>query len=294
MNNKAFTMSFGIALMAVLMVNSYVETNLERQKEKFGQMVTVVVAKSNIKELEVLDQTNLKTVDMPKRFVQPGAGKKIKDFEGGLAIAPVQKGEQLTRTKVTVVGSRTGLSRQVSVGMRAVTVRVNDVSGVSRLIKPGDRVDVLALVDMGKGDIKLVEAKTVLQDVLILATGKLITNTVPGILESEPYRKGKRSKKISNLTEYTSYNSVTLEVDPVDMQKLVFIENKLNGVFLSLRNNDDNQKSNLDTVTVADILGKNSKLQRGTIRGQQDAARKRALGSTPPPGGFRSTTPRGR
>ncbi len=296
MNNRAFTMSFILAAFAVMMVHSYVESNLERQKEKFGQMVTVVVAKENIKELETLDQINLHIIEMPKKFVQPGAGRKLKDFEGGLAIAPIQKGEQITRTKVTVIGSRTGLSRQVTVGRRAITVRVDDVKGVNRLIKPGDRVDVISIIDLGKGDPFLVEAKTVLQDVLVLSTGKLITNTVPGILEADPYRRGKRAKKVSNLTEYTSYNSVTLEVDPIEMQQLFLIEQRLGGVYLALRNNDDNAKENLDTATVREILGKNSKLARGSARGQQDAARKRALAS---PGGargrgFQPTNPRTR
>lgn len=259
MNNRAFTISFIVAILAVSMVYSYVTSTEETLKQNYGAETSVVVAKGDIRELDILNETNLTLVSVPKNYIQPGATAKIEDLTGALAVAPIQKGEQITRSKVTQLGTRTGLSRQVAMGKRAVTVSVNDATGVARLIKPGDRVDVLAKIEPQAGRKDLIQIRTFLQDVLVLATGKYIANTVPGILESDPLTKGARQKV--NLTEYNTYTNVTLEVDPVQAQQMAYIQSALDGIILSLRNNDDNGKEDLPNVTMADILGPGGQVQ---------------------------------
>ncbi|MGZ3692760.1 MAG: Flp pilus assembly protein CpaB [Bdellovibrionota bacterium] len=257
MNNRAFTISFVVAVMAVSMVYSYVSSTEESYKQLYGSEKSVVIAKRNIKELEALDDTNLSTISLPEKFVQPGTSPNPKEFMGALAIAPISKDEQITRTKVTQLGARTGLARQVAVGKRAVTVRVSDEAAVAKLIKPGDRVDVIAQVDpTGSGNKLLIETRTILQDVLVLATGKYVTNTVPGILEADPYKAG--DKSTIKFSEYTAFPNVTLEVSNFDAQVLIFAERNLNGVYLSLRNNDDNSKEELPKIRMQDLLGKDA------------------------------------
>lgn len=284
-------MSFVVALLAVMMVHQYVTSTEETYRQRFGVEVSVVTASKDVRELDALDKTNLELKLVPKQFVQPGAVSKIEDFDGALAIAPVAKGEQVTRSKVTQLGTRTGLSRQVSVGKRAITVNVNDVRGVSRLIKPGDRVDIIAVINYGKGEADMIEVKTILQDVLVLATGKLVTNTVPGILEVDPNAGGRAKPQKVTLTEYSTYGSITVEVDPYDVQKLILVEREHGGVFLSLRNNDDNGREELETVALNDVLGPDSKRNRGNADVMREQARQRALQNQPvnrPPA---STTP---
>jgi pilus assembly protein CpaB len=274
MNNRAFTISFIVALLAVAMVYSYVSSTEESLKQQYGSDQSVVVAKENIKELDILNETNLSIKSVPSSYAQPGSARTLEELTGSLAIAPIQKGEQITKSKVTQLGARTGLARQIAVGKRAVTVRVNDESGVARLIKPGDRVDVLTMIEIKPGHKELSEVRTVLQDVLVLATGKYIANTVPGILESDPLAKGARQKV--NLTEYTSYSNVTIEVDPIQAQQMIFIQSVLNGVFLTLRNNDDNMKEELVNVRMMDVLGPNSAISRDQ-QAAADQQRQQAL-----------------
>lgn len=263
MNNKAFTISFIVAILAVSMVYSYVDSTKESLMQQFGTEVPVVVAKKEIKELDVLDDTNLWIKPVPRNFVQPGAGKSLEEFKGGMAIAPISAGEQVTRTKVTYLGARTGLARQIAIGKRAVTIPVGDDAGVAKLIKPGDRVDVLANIDLQSGNKMAMQVKTLLQDVLVLATGKYVTNTVPGILESDPMR-GDQKQKL-RLSEYTNFSNVTLEVDPFQAQTLVFAKLALGGqIYLVLRNNDDTMKESLQTTMAVDVLG-----AEGTARKNQ-------------------------
>lgn len=254
MNNRAFTISFIVALVAVAMIYSYVSSTEDTLKQSYGAEKTVVVAKTDIRELDLLNETNLTLQSVPDKYVQPGVAPTIDDLKGSLAIAPILKGEQVTRTKVTQLGARTGLSRQVAPGKRAVTVMVTEDKGVSHLIKPGDRVDILARIEMQPGHKEKTEVRTVLQDVLVLATGKYIANTIPGILEADPLNKnGKRTTV--NLTEYNTYSNITIEVDPVQAQQIIFIESTLDGVYLTLRNNDDNMKEDMGNATFADVLG---------------------------------------
>lgn len=240
-----------------MMVYSYVTSTEESYRLQYGEEVPVVIAKRDIKELDVLDETNLTTKSVPSTFKEPGTASSLKDMIGGLAIAPIMKDEQISRSKVTQLGARTGLARQVAIGKRAVTVRVNDESGVAKLLKPGDRVDVIAFTDpTGTGNKLQMEARTLLQDVLVLATGKYVTNTVPGILEVDP---GKSSTKSTlKLSEYTQFPNVTLEVDPFQAQALVFAAVQLNGIYLILRNNDDNMKEELQKTKMVDLLGKDA------------------------------------
>jgi pilus assembly protein CpaB len=256
MNNRAFTISFIVAALAVSMVYSYVSSTEESYKQKYGEQKSVVVARRNIKELEALDETNLDVIVLPASFVQPGTAGTPKEFSGALAIAPINKDEQITRTKVTQLGARTGLARQVAMGKRAVTVRASDEGAVAKLLKPGDRVDIIAQVDpTGSGNKLLIETRTILQDVLVLATGKYVTNTVPGILEIDPFKAGDKTQV--KLSEYMAYPNITLEVDSFQAQILVFAEKNLNGVYFALRNNDDNMKDeSLPSIRMQDLLSK--------------------------------------
>jgi pilus assembly protein CpaB len=134
-------------------------------------------------------------------------------------------------------------------------VRVSDETGVAKLIKPGDRVDVLAFTDpSGTGNKLQIETRTILQDVMVLATGKYVANTVPAILEVDPMKANSKSKL--NLSEYTQFSNVTLEVDPFQAQALVFASTQLNGIYLILRNNDDNMKEELQKTRMVDLMGK--------------------------------------
>jgi pilus assembly protein CpaB len=255
MNNRAFTISFVVAVLAVMMVYSYVSSTEEEFRKMYGTDKAVVVAKRDIKELELLDETNLTLISVPNKFVQPGTSGSINDFKSALAIAPINKDEQITRTKVTQLGARTGLARQVAVGKRAVTIRISDEQAVAKLLKPGDRVDVMATIDpSGSGNKLFLEARTILQDVLVLATGKYVTNTVPGILETDPFR-GDGPKTQVNLSTYTAYANITLEVDPFQAQTLYYAAKNLD-IYISLRNNDDNLKEELGKTMMKDLMGK--------------------------------------
>lgn len=268
MNNKALTLSILMAILAVFFVQSYVQSVEEEQKKKFGSEVTVVVAKRDIKEMATIDETMLTTVQIPERFKDPNAvayskpevdeksGRKIglglREWASYIATVPIKKGEQLTYTKMTEPGIKTGLSPQISPGKRAMAINVSEVSSVSKLIKPGDRVDIIGVLDLGGGKANKI-AKTLLQDVVILATGRSVTNNPARTIETDSMT-GK--DKVKSLAEDYSFTSVTIEVDPVQAQMLALVmQNGESSLMLSLRNNEDTERSAMGAMTYSDVLG---------------------------------------
>lgn len=237
MQSRAFTISFGIAFLAVMLVYSYVQNTVSEARKPFGEETAVVVAKKDIKELDTLDETNLTLAPVPRKYIQTGAAFSIDELRGTLAVTPIYRDEQVTRSKITVPGVRPGLARQVAPGKRAVTIRVNDETGVAKLLKPGDRVDVAATIDpTGSGNKLALETRVILQDRLVLAIGKYVTNSVPAILESDPFHRERKSKV--PLAEYVNYSTITLEVDPPEVTRLIYAATNL-PIYLALRNNDE-------------------------------------------------------
>ncbi len=271
MNSRAMTLSVIMAGIAVFFVMSSVSSIEEQAKLKFGNEVTVLVARGDIKEMDTILDTMIEPKSVPKQFVEPAAiafNTQVKEDSndyametrrviGNVAIVPIKKGEQLSLNKITEPSMRTGLSPQVTPGKRAMSITVDETSSVAKLIKPGDRVDVIAVMDFSSGaggrDNKI--AKTVMQDVVILAVGRNITNNIARRMETDP---STGRPKVRSLTEYDGYSSVTLEVEPSQAQLIAAISvGSANKLILTLRNNDDTDRTALGGSRASDALGDN-------------------------------------
>jgi len=267
MNNRALTMSLVMAIMAVFFVQSYVTSIEDEAKKKFGTEVMAIVARKDIKEMETINETMIDVVPMPKRFLEPASisieardsenrdkerNRIIKSLAGAIAVVPIKKGEQFTYNKLTEPGLRTGLAPQVSPGKRAIGVPVSETSAVAKLVKPGDRIDLIAIIDTGAGkENKL--AKTILQDVVVLSTGKSVTNNAPRVIENDTFTNQPR---VRSLAEDFSFNTVTLEVDPSQAQMLALVMSSGdNTLTVSLRNNDDTDRVQVGATMIGDVLG---------------------------------------
>ncbi len=273
MNNRAITLSLIMAGLAVFFVQSYISSVDEEAKKRFGVEVLAVVAKQDIREMDTVSEMMLEYRLIPKKYLEPAVisvekkeedketAKTLKGVAGMVAVVPIKKGEQVTLNKLTELNIRTGLAPQVTPGRRAISVPVNDITGISKLVKPGDRVDLVAVLDMGNGNRASKMAKTVLQDVVVLATGRAVSNNVARLVETDSY-SGK--ERIRPLTEDFSFTTVTLEVEPLQAQYMALImANGDNAITLSLRNNDDTERTQLSATLLMDIVGPDAERLRG-------------------------------
>lgn len=111
-------------------------------------------------------------------------------------LAAIEANEPVLALKITGPGQRATLSALVKPGMKAVTIRVNDVEGVGGFVLPGDHVDVVLTRQIDKGS---ATTQVVLQNTRVLAVDQTADERV---------------------VKATVAKSVTLEVDTVDAQKL--------------------------------------------------------------------------
>lgn len=248
---RTLWLSVGAALFAVFLLYSYTQEKTAELTKKFGAKTNVVVAKVDINEMQTVDETMLEMVEQPVDFIQPEALKNPEIAVGKVAIAPIKKGEQVLESKILKPGPLTGLSLQISPSKRALTIPIDEMRGVAKLIKPGDRVDIIAALDVGKGANIRREVSTLMSDILILATGLKVSNELPRLRESIGGKD-----YITNIREDTSFTNVTIEVSPQQAQDLVYILSTAPGsLFMTLRHPTDHYPiKNMSRTTVNSIL----------------------------------------
>ncbi len=253
--SRTLWLSLGAGLFAAFMLYSYSQEKKAEYDKTYGAMKNVVIAKVDIAEMQTIDDTMLELVQKPNDFIQPGAVADPELAVGQVASAPLKKGEQILQTKLLQPGPDTGISLQVAPSKRAVTLPVDEIRGVAKLIRPGDRIDIIAAIDSGRGINSKREVQVIMQDVVVLATGVNVVNNIPRIFELDA-----NSKNINQiaLTGDTKYTSLTVEVSPKEAQDLVYIVSTSPGnLFFTLRNpNDRAVPARIPSSTAESVLGR--------------------------------------
>ena len=104
----------------------------------------VVVATNDLALGTELKADDLKVVNFPQGQAPEGAFQRVADVAGRGLIVPIVKNEVVLPAKLASKESGSGLPPVIPEGMRAVSVRVNEVIGVAGYVLPGNRVDILA------------------------------------------------------------------------------------------------------------------------------------------------------
>lgn len=250
---KTLWISVGAAIFAVFLLYSWSQEQKAALHKKFGSKIQVVIAAKDIGEMEPIDESMLEVAELPEDFKQPQAIQNPEIIIGQMAAAPIKKGEQILDTKLLLPGKETGLSMQVTPGKRALTIPIDDMRGTAKLIKPGDRIDLVAAVETGSGLDKKKEVRTIMQDVPVLAAGQNIVDTIPAQLEED----GKENFLLNNLRKVTNFSTITIEGSPTEVQLLIHILSTNPGsLFTILRNPNDRYINPLKTVDADDVMGK--------------------------------------
>lgn len=165
--------------------------------------VMVVVAARDIPARTLLSAGALRLRSVPPNDVPEGAAKSPSVFVGKVAIQPISAGAALTESAVSAPSAALGMAFALPPSLRAVTVATDPADGVELFVRPQDHVDVLATDEPGSGP---AEARTVLQNVLLLAVGSQISPDPPSDAPTTPA---------------SGAAHVTLAVTPVQAQALV-------------------------------------------------------------------------
>ena len=249
---KPLYISIGLGLMALLLAVSYLRKR-EQELLDLSHPVPVLVATRDILKNSPIEEDMLEMVEVPKQFLQPDALRQPADAVGRLTQSPIRKGEQLVGTKLITYGSDTGLAVKIPAGMRAISISVDEISGVSGLIKPDNYVDLLSTFNFGDQDKNNHETFTLFQDVRVLAVSH---DLGVGLARSD------KGKKTDEVAPRGSTSTVTLALDPQQVQDLILAE-QAGELHLSLRSLSETEKTfNLTPSTITSLTGVKEKTAR--------------------------------
>ena len=166
--------ALGCGLVASIGINQMLSArNVE--KGETGPKITVFIAKTKIGIGDTLKPDNVNLVEYPPENVPPDAITKLEDIQGRRAKAPIHPGLPIVAGQLLAKGENgEDVSTLIPLGMRLAPVRVDAVSGMAGLVKPGDRVDVVVHLRENPS-IGLLSAKTLtfLQNVKVVAVDEV-------------------------------------------------------------------------------------------------------------------------
>jgi pilus assembly protein CpaB len=217
--------------------------------------VQVVVSTSDLQVGARVSDRDVRVVKFPASLVPAAAFKQASQVVGRGVILPISKGEFLLPNKLAAENAGAGLPALIPPGMRAVSVRVNEVVSVAGFVSPGARVDVLLTGNPTSSS--ETQTNTVLENVEVVAVGQKLERNTTGDAQSAPV--------------------ITLLVSPDDAQKLTLASTQ-GKIQLSLRNPVDTRQESLDS-TRANGLYKNGPIAEAP----KPKIIKRAPAATPPP-----------
>ncbi len=133
----------------------------------------VVVATHPLPVGTVVGKNDVRMVEWPSQAIPEGYLTASDQAVGHGVIAPVQTNEPLLASKLAGQGAGGGLPVAIPVGMRAVSVRVDEIVGVAGFVLPGTRVDVMVTLSGGGGE-RNVSTRVILQNMVVLAAGQSV------------------------------------------------------------------------------------------------------------------------
>lgn len=262
MNRNRMLIGAVVAIVIGLLASRYVYKQVQRAGTvKTMQTTQIVVATERLALGTRLQPQQLRLVTWPQDDPMPGSFARIEDCTNRAVITPLVENEPVLESNLAPKEAGAGLPAVIPEGMRALSVRVDDVVGVAGFVIPGTMVDVLATGDLGGTGGGDSVTRTILEDVRVLAAGQKI----------EQDKDGKPQ----------TVSVVTLLVDPGQADRLTLASTEAR-IHLALRNTIDTKQVNSPPVFRTTLFGGPPRV----VSEPKPASRKRMTAPpsiTPPP-----------
>jgi pilus assembly protein CpaB len=233
MNRSRFLLIGVVALVLGALFSSAVYRTLQARTAAAGTPgVDVAVAANDVQVGAKLQDHDVKIVKLPPDDLPSGVFRSKTKVVGRGVILPITKGEFILPNKLAAENAGAGLPALIPPGMRAVSVRVNEVVSVAGFVVPGTRVDVLLTGNpVGGSDAR---TTTVLSNIEVLAAGQRLERNSAGDTSMAPV--------------------ITLLVSPEDAQKVTLASSQ-GRIQLSLRNPLDTNLEKLPATGETGLYG---------------------------------------
>lgn len=241
--DRRFLTVLAVSLVFALVVSALFysmtsKAGTQPKKAEVLEMKDVVVAAHPLPVGQTVKAADVKVVKTPAQAFPKGGFSKPEDVLDRPVVANILAEEPILEGRLAQRGSGVGLAPVIPVGMRAVTVRVNDVVGVAGFVLPGMRVDVL-ITGNPPGN-RTTVTKTILQNVPVLSAGKTLQTDATGKPVDAP--------------------NVTLLVTPQQAELLTLAGNE-GRIQLVLRNGGDQNIEKTQGLSLMAVYGKHARVQ---------------------------------
>ncbi|HLK47859.1 MAG TPA: Flp pilus assembly protein CpaB [Bryobacteraceae bacterium] len=216
--DRRFVIVVGLSLVWALVVSLvfYRAASRSGKKTPWKPERPVVLAVEALPIGAVIRPESVKIGRVPENLFPRGGFSRVEEVVDRPVMSPIQPDEAVVEARLAVKGSGGGVAPLIPPGMRAISVRVNDVVGVAGFVLPGMRVDVLVTGrPPGRDDMV---TTTVLQNIAVLSAGKTI--------------------QVDSKSQSISTPVVTLLVTPEQAESLT-LANSEGRIQLVLRNSTD-------------------------------------------------------
>ncbi|MFB9979620.1 Flp pilus assembly protein CpaB [Mesorhizobium kowhaii] len=207
---------------------------------------TIVVANAPLRYGMELDRTKLSEIPWPQDSLPQGAFPTIDGLLGDgnrVVLTPIEVNEPVLLTKLSGPNGRATLANMLTPGMRAVTIRTDEIAGVGGFVTPGDRVDVVLTRDAGE-----------IQEVAKNAQGAAGSTITSEIVVSDAKVLSVGQGADSRQTTPQIANSVTIEVTTEGAQK-VALARTVGTLSLSLRSASEGGDGKNGVTTISSFGG---------------------------------------
>ena len=279
MERRAFLLSTGLAALAVFLVYQYIANEEALLEKSYGLATsqTMVVAARDILQFESIRPTDVEVVSpVPAINAPPGLISNPRDVIDAVTAVPILKGEHILDNKIISKNIYSGLDRQIASERRAISIPVTLKSSLGYMIRPGNRIDLAARFEYRTANTSINEIKIFMQDMLVLASGRTIQTESPKAVDQSIVRDIMREfnkdtaedrseiQETLNIAKTdTTYQTVTLEVTPIQAQQIVYVMTAFGEISVLLRHSDDRTLGRADTVNFFDVMGQDSYFVRG-------------------------------
>lgn len=262
--DRRFLTVLGVSLVFALVVSTVFYQMTARSGSKNTEssgVKDVVVAAHPLGVGVTIKPGDVKVVKLPTEAFPKGGFSKVEEVIDRPVISNILLEEPVLEGRLAARGSGLGLAPVIPVGMRAVSVRVNDVSGVGGFVLPGMRVDVLVTGRPPNSDGTL--TTTCLQNMLVLSAGQQIQADSRGQAIQVPL--------------------VTILATP-EQAEILTLANTEGRIQLVLRNGSDQNIEKTPGRTVTELYGVTSKPPQRTAEVPHPRPRPvETAHATPPP-----------
>jgi pilus assembly protein CpaB len=235
MNTKtlvSFAAAIAFGLVAVVLVRSVLVRNANAEADK--TLRPVVVAATQIDRGVATQGFLLKVARFPADGVPTGAFASLTELTGPnsrIALRAFAANEPILESKLAAVGSAPVMSMNLKPGMRAISVKSDEVVGVGGFVVPGDKVDVLVTRQLEQSGNAPTVVQALAEDVLVLGVDQIDDTDKPTVAKA-----------------------VTLEVT-ADQAQSISLAKAVGVITLALRQTADDSKLSRKTLSAGDLGG---------------------------------------